>query len=497
MIPPGRSLHDAAMPVARSEPPRGRAPPGLAACVALAAISGACAVGFPDYQEGTGTTGAGSSVVAASSTGGEPATSVAATGVGGQGGDGAGGDGTGGAGGTGPGTGGGGAGGGVVVPCDDPGDCADGNSCTTDGCIDDVCVWVPVEDGPEPVDDPTDCVDRGCRGGEELVADDDAEDPGDPSPPCLLGICSGGRQTPVPAESGTSCGELPLACDGAGNCVGCDGSRVDECGAPTVCSTPVCEVGSGICDPGFTDVDPPDTDAGDCQRPTCTGTAANAVLVVDDEDVADTMFACGIAGCSGGNVLAVPFEEGEPCQEGETGFCDGQTVNNTSCKTCLDTAAAEGVDLGCSAATPICVEGAAAGEGACFECLDDAAGSGEDTGCGAAEPVCDEDAGRVCAECYDAGGGVVDPGCGLPTPACFGASCVECRADADCTEFDNPNGRRCSFLANTHCGCTGVADCFGIPTGTDCIAGTCGCNGPDDCDHAGSAGPLCVDGDCQ
>lgn len=380
----------------------------------------------------------------------------------------------------------GGGGGSPPTDCQEPIDCDDDNDCTVDTCDDGLCVRTPVEDGPLGEDDETDCIDLACEAGEEVQTADDTEDPPDTSAPCDVSICEGGVPTQVLAEAGTSCGNPPLECDGAGVCAGCDGSPANECGSPTECSDPTCNVDDGTCDPGFTADDPADPTDGDCKALDCPGDQAEADVVNDDTDLPGDL-PCSDRGCNAGQITTPVRAEGMACI-GEAGVCDGVGTASANCKTCRDTMAAGATDAGCSADTPNCDETAGGGEGACVECILDAdCGDGETcdpatdtcvatcvTSDDCTAQVCDPDT-DTCEDCASNGGNGADLGCdpadGL-NPVCNEATrvCGQCVAAGDCS--DNPRGTSCR--AN----------------------GQCGCQNGNDCDHPEAAGPTCTANVC-
>jgi hypothetical protein len=481
----------------------------------LALLAQGCTLdynGLATTEAASGAATTASSSGSGSAAGTTVSSSQATTGPGGGDGGAPAGPGSGGAGGA---TGSGGEGG-TLPCCVDATDCDDDNPCTDDACTDTCCSNQPVSDGPLGADDPSDCITRSCEGGQPVEEPDVDDDPPDTSPPCDVTTCVEGVPTRVLAPLGTSCGDDPLECDGSGVCVGCDADPADQCGAPTACATPVCNVDTQICDPGFVSGPLDDPTPEDCLGLECSGDLADASVVPNDADPPPPL-PCSLRGCSGGEITTPVLAEGEPCLGGETGVCDGVGTEADACVDCRDTKTGGTIDDGCNADAPICDETGNGGDGVCLECVDDLPGDGQDSGCdtgevcdgttcrdcymlgnetsvGCGSLVCDE-AADACVLCVDLGDGEADPGCSGTTPACTATpSCVECQHDDDCLDFNRPNGERCNRNNGTSCGCGGDGDCNTSPQGTHCRTNIsrCGCEDADDCDHDGTNGLTCL-----
>ena len=236
----------------------------------------------------------------------------------------------------------------------------------------------------------------------------------------------------------------------------------------TEATAPLCNLGTGVCEPCSADAQCLALDAanpvcntdGSCVECTaandglCPG-VCNDMLNVCDPCVMDsdcTDIAIPICDTMTGICVTCLVD----------GDCAGQicNVNTNVCEPCVD-------DSQCGAMTPRCDTG---GAGTCVGCLDDNDCDGEicdgttntcgpctdDADC-AMHPdgnVCDTD---ICVQCADDGDCpnngrcdsgntcqecIVDEHCDDPTPVCFANSCVaetpECTTNADCTNASLP-----------------------------------------------------------
>jgi len=507
----------------------------LALVVGQTATTQGCTQDFSTFDaSGGGDSAPTSSVVSSSSTGPGPSSSGQSTTTTGPGGGDGGGDGggpttstgDGGSGGAGGGTGGGTGG---APACETPEQCNDDNLCTTDTCDAGTCSNIELADGtiePGYVDVPTDCVTRECSAGVGAEVADLDDDPPEDAVACRERVCNGTNVADGdPIREGLSCGPDPQVCV-AGVCTGCDDAA--DCPTPAgACEVATCV--ASACGSDFTDVDPVDGNTADCRTPTCDGAAPNILFVADSAQTPPNV-ACGIGMCNGMTPELDPVGEGTDCAVG-SGVCDGDG-DDATCVQCVDDSAA-GSDSGCSgqtqqcddSGTPVCVRcipgGATpelgcnpgalicnpdgnAGEGECVDCFNS---GGEAIGC--ADPDTDEcneaaGAGQCFNVCFNVDPGA-DPGCATASlPNCNegGQVCQECTAPGDCAA--NINGNLCNQTTNTECGCSGAIDALscliggvGSSQGTQCVSGACGCSGTTDCDHLGSAGPVCnVSGVC-
>jgi len=217
----------------------------------------------------------------------------------------------------------GGGGVGGAGGCQSASDCDDDNPCTSDLCADAVCDNVAIADGPiGGADDPNDCRDRLCQAGEEIDLSDNAENPIDANPPCELTVCASGTPTPDFAGAGTQCGASGsgLECDGAGICAGCQDAG--QCGSDTECATPLCDVGTGVCDPGFEGYGflLSDEDA-NCTQRICNGSGA-PTTVSDANDTFDDGRSCTLDTCDGATPVNDPYGAGS-APLGCNGVCQG------------------------------------------------------------------------------------------------------------------------------------------------------------------------------
>ena len=269
---------------------------------------------------------------------------------------------------------------------------------------------------------------------------------------CPGGACDAGSCVPcldtTTAGPDAGCGDVGDAgpvCSGSGStatCVPCESAGNFGCGA----LTPVCDT-SGVTPICVACVLDGDCTSGVCESNVCVGCRDNG-LGVDD-------------GCGG----SLPV-------------CD--TTGAPTCTACADSGM--GTDDGCSAATPncdttttpVCVEclsSADCGAGICVGgmctavCTDTASGSGVDMGCTAGSPVCvSVNAASFCVPCDNQGDGVTDDGCSAATPACTMArSCVECTASADCSGGVCSASNTCVTCLDTTTGGTDAGCNVGAP----------------------------------
>lgn len=366
----------------------------------------------------------------------------------------------------------GGSGNCIVPACDTDDDCEDTNVCTSDSCVDNVCAFVPSNDGD-------DCgggnvCDAGVCGPECVIdADCDAGeicDAGVCGPECTQDMdCSGSEICDVPTDGS------PNAC--VPECTqdtDCESGEV--CNAINVC-TPECNdnadcPGTQVCDAGvcgpecLTDVDCPDGSGCSATSATCEPECVTA----EDCNGDDVCSADGVCttpcttttDCLGGEIcetsagVCVPeCLDDADCGTGEV--CDGTT--NTCGPECTTGAECEGV-LICDASTSTCVA----------ECTsDDDCGTGEtcDRQTLTCEPVCGDD-----SDC-DAG------------EACLSEMCVtECTTVADC---DGSEACSADGICVPECQLSG--DCVPVDVCDPSLnCQTPGCDEDGDCP---SAQPFC------
>ena len=130
--------------------------------------------------------------------------------------------------------------------CISPGDCNDGNVCTTDDCVDGECAFAPNDGAACSVGgSPGTCSAGACVGlcdgvdctsGAECVEDGTCDDQ---SGDCILGA-NKAADTPCTEFGGS-------VCDGAGTCVECNSDG--QCPSGQVCNSNTCEAGGINIDP--------------------------------------------------------------------------------------------------------------------------------------------------------------------------------------------------------------------------------------------------------
>ncbi|MCA9514704.1 MAG: tandem-95 repeat protein, partial [Myxococcales bacterium] len=230
-------------------------------------------------------------------------------------------------------------------------------------------------------------------------------------------------------------------------------------------------------------------------KPVCQGSgtpAATCVACADDagpglvDSGCSAVFnACYTGGAGGPGCVDCLTDPDCP-----SGVCN---VATRTCAACRDTATGAGVDLGCVAASPLCI-GSGTSSAHCDPCVDDHTGLTQDTGCTAALPLCNTAAagGPKCVACTqnsDCASGVCNVGTG---------QCVLCQdtaigggLDAGCTA----TYPICQGSGTSNATCVACVDDHSVPvpdSGCAVVAPVCQVNGP--------TGPTCVpclaDGDC-
>lgn len=270
----------------------------------------------------------------------------------------------------------------------------------------------------------------------------------DDARPCTDQRCQAGSCVYADKPQGTTCGPGGLTCDDRGRCAGCTAD--DQCGASSACMSAACADHECI----VTDmVTPPDTQHGDCLRPSCD---ANGALV-DAPDPSD-----------------VPDDDGDPCTDevcGDTGPAHVLSASGKSCGPgdahCDDT-------------------------GSCVSCADGVQdGDEEDVDCGGACPLrcggADCEDGSVCqsggcrfGQCLSAIGGACTDNAACVTSLCSAYKCAPCSTELPC-----PGGAACDAgackapwgapcVANADCGgglCNPATSLCQKGYGADCAAG--------------------------
>lgn len=206
----------------------------------------------------------------------------------------------------------------VADECPDP-----GNECLVKACTDGQCVPSPVPAGtPVASNVAGDCKNITCDGsGATTTANDDNDLPVD-GLECTDDVCSNGVASNPPLAAATACGtNMDLLCDGNGACVGCLSDS--DCGAPTDCTTPVCNI-SSACETQFVPVGTPTSNqtTGDCQEEQCNGLGATKI-VSSPADVTSDGKSCTADTCVGTTSMYSNLPTGTACAEGTGKVCDG------------------------------------------------------------------------------------------------------------------------------------------------------------------------------
>jgi hypothetical protein len=393
----------------------------------------------------------------------------------------------------------------ACVQCLTSADCNDGNGCTTDACVANVCVNTPNNiacndglfcNGADTCASGTCSVHVGspCGGGtpqcseptdacvECLTASDCNDGNGCTTDTCVAGAC-------VFTNNTIACND-GVFCNGADTCGGgtCSLHTGDPCVLPELCSegTDACVecLSAANCD-----------DGNGCTTDACVGN----VCVNTPNNVAcnDGLFCNGADTCGGGTCSV---HAGSPCPA----LCN---EGSDACVTCL-------VNGDCNdgnvCTTDTCVAGACAFTNNAAACEDSVFCNGGDT-CGGG--TCSVHAGSpcgaqackestdTCVECLTNGN------CAGGTPFCNTTTnlCVECLASVHCNDANVCTtdvcdaGGSCVNFANS-LACNDGLFCNGADT---CSGGVCSihagdpCPGLDVCDEGGDACVTCVNnGDC-
>jgi hypothetical protein len=335
--------------------------------------------------------------------------------------------------------------------------CGDGPPCSgaTPVCDDALGVCIECLADADCANDPDggQCVERVCRpcdpNGHEGCAGGEL---------CCAGAGGGLRCEATGAGAGDQCESCDLAC-GARETSACAG-RACGCGNQPPCAggTPVCDDARGACVECLADAD-------------CAGRPGGGQCVANTCRPCDPADHAGCAGeqlCCNGQCTATGAGAGQSCEAcGEA--CDG------TADTCL------GRDCECGATGAACAAGRLCVNGACPECVDNSQCGADELCCGNVCQPTGAGAGQSCQACGQAcNAGNSDacdaracrcgdnPACGGATPLCDDArgTCVQCMADADCSN----NGQ--------------------------CVANQCRTCDP--ADHAGcAANQLCCNFQCQ
>lgn len=340
------------------------------------------------------------------------------------------------------------------IPCNAGKPCDDMNPCTTDSCDEStrLCTFAAFTgDAPIADPDPHDCKKPYCSAGALTSTPNDTEIPDDNNA-CTTDTCVGGQPMHANVASGmspTGC-NVPQKCDGNGNCVNC--TVAADCGAPTECSSPVCQA-NGTCDPGYL---PMGTVVAtqtpmDCQKRVCSGSQATAITVPDPTDTQNDMNECTADTCVG-TTPTHTITPGASCMT--TKFCSAAGA-------CVDCYVTANCAPGNHCENP----------GVCYSCSNGTKDPGE-TGIDCGNATCGNCAGVACGAGCHTGLSCVDATC------CTAASC------ADCSSCNNAMGT-CQPVPNgTNDGaCVLPAKCQGgvclkgpgqtCSLGSECLSGVC------------------------
>ncbi|MDI1433526.1 hypothetical protein [Polyangium sorediatum] len=209
-------------------------------------------------------------------------------------------------------------------PCESAANCNDNSSCTVDTCSDEkICVYTPIEDGPNPAQTVGDCQRIDCAAGTEVNVTDNADIPDD-NEPCTIDVCMAGAPSNTDAPEGKACqrGNQSGTCE-MGVCqISCDAQN--PCNDSNPCTDDFCNIATSKC--VFTNIDGLPTPGatqppGDCKQKLCVmGKDAD---VTDDTDVPVDVNPCTENVCTNGTPSNPPTTSGTLCTPEETKVCDG------------------------------------------------------------------------------------------------------------------------------------------------------------------------------
>ena len=394
-------------------------------------------------------------------------------------------------------------------------DCPDpGNECLVKACTDGQCVPSNVPAGTSVTSNVAgDCQNIVCDGnGATTTTNDDTDLPVDGFE-CTNDVCTNGAPSNPPLAAATACGaSMALLCDGNGACVGCLSDS--DCGVPTDCTTPVCNM-SNQCETQFVPVGTPipGQTVGDCQEVQCNGFGATKVVAVLTDTLTDGKY-CTADTCVGTTTMYSNLPTGTPCMEGAGRVCDGagecvECLSGADCSsfvcvdqvcqapTCMDTVKnGTETDKDCGGGScPTCTNGKNCNTGmdctstvctTAGKCVDSICNDGRVTG----RETCDDGnttGGDGCSATCDAEPGY---GCtGEPSVCVFTCGDGIVQMHEGCDDADLDDGDGCSSVCEEEPG----YDCTGQPS--VCLTPETNCG--DGIDNNGNGLTDDMDPNCQ
>jgi Ca2+-binding RTX toxin-like protein len=355
---------------------------------------------------------------------------------------------------------------GVCLGCLSDQDCYDGNSCTSDACIDHVCQRAPIVqcspgDGCCPVacnaNSDSDCSPT-CGNG--VVENGETCDPAESCPAsCNDGnACTVDQSTGSATNCSAACSHIPvIACTSADGCcpAGCDSTIDSDCSP--LCGNGVVENGE-TCDPSITC--PTTCDDGNaCTIDEMTGGAANCNSACGHTTIVTCASGdgCCPAGCNANNDTdCSPMCGNEVVEPGETcdlpSTCPASCNDGNGCTIDQMTGSAANCNAACSHTAIVTC---ASGDGCCPA----GCNANNDTDC---SPMC--------------GNEVVEPGETCDLPSTCPASCN----DGNGCTIDQMTGSAAN--CNAACSHTAIVTCA---SGDGCCPAGCNANNDTDCS------PMC------
>jgi hypothetical protein len=337
----------------------------------------------------------------------------------------------------------------AMMPCPPAGTCQTASCNAATG----KCVYTPLPDGtptPGVTQIAGDCLVHICVDGIDTPAADDSDVP-KTATDCDTEVCKNGVASNPPKATDTSCSTFlgsAGVCSSAGACVQC--TKDVECHGPDPndnCQARKCT--NNACAPftvAGTDAAAQFQIAGDCQKVVCDGNGGH-MLATDANDPASDGNFCTSDTCSGTTTVHAPANATKPC-----GMTTGATCNATGQCGC-------GIDADCTAPNT-CGGGGTAGVCGCAKkpCAPATCGTVGD-GCFGMQN-CDNSVKDGSETDVDCGGG------GNCATKCVNGK--KCGAAADCASGFCVDGVCCNS------DCTGLCLACSVANGSAGIDGTCG-----------------------
>ncbi len=353
-----------------------------------------------------------------------------------------------------------------------PAQCDDGNPCTTEECVDDVCVNTPVKDCCLTDDECDDgvactvdaCPDNKCVHSPNNAACDDGVACTDDA--CVDGACKSTLDDSA-CDDGNLC--TTDSCDLANDCQHLptnDGAAcpdADKCNGDEACKAGICQAGKALdCD----DKNPCTTDS--CDPATGCAHAADLQGTCDDANVCNGTESCVDGQCKAGSAL--DCDDNAPCT---TDSCDPaagckntNVQDGTGCPDADKCNGDEKCQAGqCKAGTPlVCNDNKPCTDDSCEPATGCVFAPDDKNGCSDGKPCNGIEACKA-GECKPG----APPDC-ADTNSCTADACVD---PTGCTHTKLPDNTPCPGGAQYSC-LSGECVCKPACTGKDCGSDGCG-----------------------